>query len=484
MSEPDPRRLERAARRGPEESDSREDARREQRRTSSRIPGCALRRLRSLSAAPQGNDRTAVVRTLAAARRRVRCAAPAPAAPTVHGSGRDDRGGSKARGGATRRHSRGATLTIFVVLGVVLIAVALLFIVPPLARRVARPSETRDAVNAAVYRDQLRELETDLRAGTLAPDQYEKARLEIEARLIADVGTGDASAETPRGARGAALALGLAVPICALAVYLSVGNPSAVSSQAAGGANPHGITVAQFEAGVARLAARLKDNPEDAEGWMMLGRSYAVLGRFGEASEAYAKAAARMPRDAQLLADYADALAMAQGRTLQGEPEKIILRALAIDPRATIRHWERVLGLLPKESDMIQRVQASIVQARSLAGSPGGKAQVAKPAPAQGGSSVSGVVRLAPELAGKVAPGDIVFIFARAAEGPRMPLAILRKRAGDLPAEFTLDDTMAMAPQMKLSAFPRVIIGARVSKSANATASPGDLQGRSAPVNV
>ena len=374
---------------------------------------------------------------------------------------------------------------------------------PPLARRVVRPSETCDAVNAAVYRDQLRELEADLRAGTLAPDQYEKAHLEIEARLIADVGTGDAPAETPRGARGAALALGLAIPICALAVYLSVGNPSAVLPQAAGGANPHGMTVAQFEAAVVRLAARMKDNPEDAEGWMMLGRSYAVLGRFGEASEAYAKAAARMPRDAQLLADYADALAMAQGRTLQGEPEKIILRALAIDPdnvkalllagtaafnrsdpRAAIRHWERVLGLLPKESDMIQRVQASIAQARSLAGSPGGKAQVAKPAPAQGGSRVSGVVRLAPELAGKVAPGDIVFIFARAAEGPRMPLAILRKRAGDLPAEFTLDDTMAMAPQMKLSAFPRVIVGARVSKSANATASPGDLQGLSAPVNV
>jgi len=375
--------------------------------------------------------------------------------------------------------------------------------VPPLARRVVRPSETRDAVNAAVYRDQLRELEADLRAGTLAPDQYEKTRLEIEARLIADVGTGDAPAETPRGARGAALALGLAIPICALAVYLSVGNPSAVLPQAAGGANPHGMTKAQFETSVARLAARMKDNPEDGEGWTMLARSYAVLGRFGEASEAYAKAAARVPRDAQLLADYADALAMAQGRTLQGEPEKIILRALAIDPDnvkalllagtaafnrsdhpAAIRHWERALKVLPEESDMVQRVQASIAQARSLAGSPGGKTQLAKPAPAQGASRVSGVVRLAPELAGKVAPGDTVFIFARAAEGPRMPLAILRKRGSDLPAEFTLDDTMAMAPQMKLSAFPRVVIGARVSKSANATASPGDLQGLSAPVSV
>jgi len=394
-------------------------------------------------------------------------------------------------------------VTAFVLVGAVLIAGALLSVVPPLLRRRSRTGATRDAVNVAVYRDQLRELELDLRAGTLAADQHEKARREIEARLLADVGGGETPAQSPRRARLAALALGLAVPVCALAVYLAVGNPRAILPQTAEGENRHGLSAQQFEALVARLATRLKDNPEDAEGWTMLGRSYAVLGRFGEASEAYAKAAARLPRDAQLLADYADALAMAQGRTLQGEPEKIILRALAIDPDnvkalllagtaafnrsdhpAAIRHWDRALKVLPQESDMVQRVQASIAEARSLAGSPGGKAQIAKRAPAQGGSRVSGVVRLAPELAGKVAPGDTVFIFARAAEGPRMPLAILRKRASDLPAEFTLDDSMAMAPQMKLSAFPNVVIGARVSKSANANPQPGDLQGLSAAVKV
>ncbi len=393
-------------------------------------------------------------------------------------------------------------MTSFVVLGVVLIAGALMFVVPPLLRRGLPPGATRDAVNVAVYRDQLRELDADLRAGTLAADQHEKARREIKARLLADMGEVEAPAQTPRRARAAALALGLAVPICTLAVYMAVGNPRALLPQTAEGGNQHGLSAQQFEALVSRLAARLKDNPEDAEGWMMLGRSYAVLGRFGEASEAYAKAAARMPRDAQLLADYADALAMAQGRTLQGEPEKIILRALAIDPDnlkalllagtaafnrndhpTAIRHWERALKVLPGESYMVQRVQASIAEARSLAGSPGGRTQVAKTAQAQRGGRVSGVVRLAPELAGKVSPGDTVFIFARAAEGPRMPLAILRKRASDLPAEFTLDDSMAMAPQMKLSAFPDVVIGARVSKSANASPQPGDLQGSSPPVN-
>jgi cytochrome c-type biogenesis protein CcmH len=288
------------------------------------------------------------------------------------------------------------------------------------------------------------------------------------------------------------------VPICALAVYLVVGNPGALSVRPEAGAGPHGMTAQQFENLVARLAERLKQNPEDVEGWAMLGRSYAVLGRFPESSAAYAQAVARAPDDAQLLADYADALAMAQGRTLNGEPERLLKRALAADPKnvkalvlagtaafdrndkaGAIRYWERALLVLPAESEMAERVRASIADA-------GGRAEVAKaqPAPAQAGARVSGVVTLHPKLAGKVGPDDTVFIFARAAEGPRMPLAILRKQGRDLPVKFTLDDSMAMAPQMKLSAFPRIVVGARVSKTANATASPGDLQGLSQTVRV
>jgi cytochrome c-type biogenesis protein CcmH len=401
-------------------------------------------------------------------------------------------------------------MTLFVVIGVLLVAGALLFIVPPLVRGAVRPGASRDAVNAAVYRDQLRELETDVRAGTLAPDQRDKARQEIEARLIADLGKGEAPAESHRGARRVALALGLAVPIFALAVYLSVGNPGALAPQADAGAAPHGMSAQQFQTLVTRLAERMKQNPEDTEGWMMLGRSYAVLGRFGDSSDAYAKAVARAPKDAQLLADYADALAMAQGRTLQGEPENILKRALAADPNnvkalvlagtaafdrndraGAVRYWERALSVLPAESDMAQRVRASIEEARGPAQvaraakpAPAQSSQAPRAAPAQGAASVSGVVSLDSRLAGKVAPDDTVFIFARAAEGPRMPLAILRRQGRDLPVQFTLDDSMAMAPQMKLSAFPKVVIGARVSKTANATASPGDLQGLSAPVSV
>jgi cytochrome c-type biogenesis protein CcmH len=390
-------------------------------------------------------------------------------------------------------------MTLFVVLGVLLVAAALLFIVLPLARRAPQTGASREAVNVAVYRDQLREIEADVKAGTLAPDQHDKARAEIEARLAADLGRSETQAEVSGSARGAALALGLALPVCALAIYLTVGNPGALAPQAQTAAAPHGVTTQQFETMVARLAARLKENPEDVEGWTMLGRSYAVLGRFPEASAAYAQAVARAPKDAQLLADYADSLAMAQGRTLRGEPEKILTRALAADPKnvkalvlagtaafdrndkaGAVRLWERALVVLPAESEMAQRVRAGIAEARGG----GTVAQASKAERAAGGAKVSGTVKVDPKLAGKIAPDDTVFIFARAAEGPRMPLAILRKQGRDLPLQFTLDDSMAMAPQMNLSAFPRVVIGARVSKSANASAQPGDLQGASAPIAV
>jgi cytochrome c-type biogenesis protein CcmH len=373
-----------------------------------------------------------------------------------------------------------------------------------LVRGRARPGESRDAVNTAVYRDQLRELESDLRTGTLAADQVEKARGEIEARLLDDV-SGERLGEqiapqAPARSRASAIAFGIAVPLCALAVYLGVGNPRALDPQPGGGAD-HGVTQQQLQSMVERLAVRMKDNPEDAEAWVMLARSYAVLGRYPESADAYARAAARIPDDAQLLADYADALAMAQGRRLQGEPEKIIARALAADPNnikalalagtaafdrknyaEAIRHWERIQGLVPPGSEFVDSLQASIAEARELGGirPAAGKAQ----APAAPPARVSGTASLAPALAGKISPTDTVFIFARAAEGPRIPLAVLRKQARELPVTFVLDDSMAMSPQMKLSGQTRIVVGARVSKTANATPQAGDLQGLSAPVKV
>jgi cytochrome c-type biogenesis protein CcmH len=261
---------------------------------------------------------------------------------------------------------------------------------------------------------------------------------------------------------------------------------------------------------VARLAARLAKEPDNVEGWVMLGRSYTALSEFAEAARAYGNAVARSGSDAALLADYADALAMAQGRSLEGEPEKIIQRALAIDPNnvkalalagtaaferreyvGAVGYWERILKIAPEESEFAQSVRSSITEAEALAKQSGGvapvarapKAPAANKAPA-GTGAVSGVVQIAPALAARVAPGDTLFVFARPAEGPRMPLAIVRAQGKDLPFKFILDDSSAMAAGMNLSSQKQVIVGARISKSGSATPQSGDLEGLSRPVAV
>jgi cytochrome c-type biogenesis protein CcmH len=377
-------------------------------------------------------------------------------------------------------------MILFWSIGAALAAAALLLVLRPLLARRGGGGVSRRAANIAIYRDQLRELAADLAAGKLAQPDYARARTELEARMLEDV---DAAAEpAPRGGgRGLAVLVGLAVPACALAIYLFIGSPRAVDSSSAANA----LSAGQIEAMVERLAARLRENPEDAEGWKMLGRSYAVLGRFPEAADAYSKAAARAPRDAQLLADLADALAMARGQSLQGEPEQLVWRALEIDPqnlkalalagtvafdrkdfKAAADFWQRMLPLVPPDSEDARTVRENVEEARKLAGA----------GPVAIHPGLRGTVRIAPKLKERFAPGDTVFIYARAAEGPAMPLAVLRRSARELPVDFALDDSMAMAPGMSISAHPRVVISARVSRSGNAKPEPGDLQGASAPV--
>jgi cytochrome c-type biogenesis protein CcmH len=363
-------------------------------------------------------------------------------------------------------------MTLFWLVGAALAAAALAWVLRPLlAARSA--SVSRRAANVGIYRDQLRELDADLAAGTLAQADYERSRAELEARLLEDAGQPEAS-HAPFAGRRLALLVGCAIPLLALTIYLFVGNPGALSVQ-------------QLDTLVERLAARLRANPDDADGWALLGRSYAALGRYAESADAYAKAAVRAPRDAGLLVDFADALAMARGRNLEGEPEKLIQRALEIDPNnlkglalagtvaferkdyaRAVTYWQRMLPLVPADSEDARTIEENVAQAKSLAGI------------AQHG--VRGTVTLSADLKSKAAPDDVVFVFARAAEGPPMPLAVARTRVRHLPYRFRLDDSMAMTPAMKLSAFPRVVVGARVSKSGNATPQPGDLQGASAPV--
>jgi cytochrome c-type biogenesis protein CcmH len=370
------------------------------------------------------------------------------------------------------------------------LAAAALYVVlrPLVAPRGGAPLSRREA-NIAIYRDELRELGADLAAGTLAREDYERSRLELEARALEDLSTEEPIA-TRGGGRHAALALGVALPVLALVVYLAAGTPGALAPQTAV------PTAAQVEGMVARLAAKLEENPGDVEGWKLLGRSYMVLGRYPQAVGAYAKAAERAPRDAQLLADFADALAMARGQRLAGEPERLIARALEIDPgnlkalalagsaaferqdyARAAELWSRMLPLVPAGSEEARSIAENVEEAKKLA-----SIGASSPDTASAHPGVRGTVRLAPALRQQVRPGDTVFVFARAAEGPAMPLAVLRARAADLPLQFALNDSMAMARGLTVSAHPRVVVTARVSKSGSAKPAPGDLQGASGPV--
>jgi len=258
------------------------------------------------------------------------------------------------------------------------------------------------------------------------------------------------------------------------------------------------------EAMVEKLAQRLQNRPDDAEGWAMLGRSYRVLGRNEDAAQAFAKAGDVVASDPRLLVDYAESLALAHGGNLQGKPAELVARALELDPGnplalmlsgavsfqredyvGAIRQWEKVQGLLAPGSDEARAVGDSIATARELAAKPPAQAAAKAPAgKAAGGARVAGTVRLAVELASKAAPTDTVFVFARAAGGPGTPLAVMRRQVKDLPLEFALDDSMAMAPERKLSAAQEVVVGARVSRSGNPMPQSGDLQGLSKPVKV
>ncbi|HTE14817.1 MAG TPA: c-type cytochrome biogenesis protein CcmI [Burkholderiales bacterium] len=389
-------------------------------------------------------------------------------------------------------------MTLFWILAALLIAGALLFVLPPLVKRSTKADVAADpnnALNVAVYRDQLGELEADRRAGTLNDEQYERARLELERRLLDDVAADQVTAIVTRPLnRVPAMLMGVAVPLLAVGLYFVVGTPRALAPIALPADASKAVTPEQIEAMVAKLAERMRQSPDDPQGWAMLAKSYAVMGRFEDAVAAYGKAVERAPDNPHLLADYADALAMTRGQSLQGEPEALIMRALKIDPdnlkslalagtvafdkkeyATALKYWEKLATLVPQNSEMARGVQSGIAEARGLAG--GAASADGKTA------GVSGMVTLAPSLAAKVEPGDTVFIFARASEGPRMPLAILRRKVSDLPVTFTLDDSMAMSPANRLSGTPQVVIGARVSKSGNATPQPGDLQGFSKPVN-
>jgi len=414
-------------------------------------------------------------------------------------------------------------MIIFWIVAALLTLAALLFLLPPLLQLGKKDSEyviEQDALNVSIYKDQIIELEQDLLNDIITKDQCEQGKQELEQRLLEDVTvTSDGEKKAAAGAsKITAGVVSLLVVAISVPLYLQLGKIELVEGVAEEIAVPRAASemtqeemTDQVAMMVSQLSARLEKDPGDVQGWAMLGRSYYALSRYGDAVAAFSKAVSIVDNDPQLLTDYADAMAMSSGeQTLEGRPMQLIMRALNLDPQnqkalwlagtaayeradfeSALIYWRRILATLDPNSETARTMAGNIAEteqlmqsqrANSNASSNGGTANI--PASAAGApvaaavvSKVSGVVTLSQSLAAEVLPTDTIYIFARAMQGPRMPLAILKTEAAKMPIEFTLDDSMAMDASMNLSSTTEVMVMARISRSGNATPQSGDMQG-------
>ena len=388
--------------------------------------------------------------------------------------------------------------------------------------------ESVDAIG--VLRDQRRELDSEVAADRMTADERD-ARVDELTRRVYEEGLlapTRAPIAHPRRRVWLAASVALMVPLIAIPIYLLIGNPTAldpanrVASAGTGGAD---MSAEQIRTILDQLKAKLEKTPDDLKGWTMLGRGLRLVNDFAGSAAAFEKANALSPGDASLLAAEADSLAMAQGKNLEGRPRELIQQALVADPKSPKAlalaasaefaqgklveargYWQRLLAAVPPESESANEVREILSQldARIAArgGAPSGRPSTAALPPSSGlpksasssaassapgppvrksasVAAISGTVRLSPSVAGRVAPGDVLFIFARAVDGPRMPLAIIRSTAADLPRSFKLDDSLAMAGGPALSSVAQVRIEARVSKTGDASPKPGDIRGES-----
>jgi len=391
-------------------------------------------------------------------------------------------------------------ITGFILAAVLLILVVLAILLPPLLRapKASNAVDRREA-NLDIFRDQLSELERDRREGSLAETDFEQAKSELQRRLLDEVQT-EKHMPGVIGSRKTALALLVAIPLAAAAGYAMLGNTQAfdpVQKQAR-------MSPQDIEGMLGKLVEKLKKSPDDTKGWVILARSYKALGRYVESAEAYSHGGALLDAEPSLLSDYAEVLGQLNGGRFDGKPGELIARALKIDPNepqalflagaaATDRndfagvadYWGRLLLQLEPESEEAKSMEAAVNKAREIVaqssakpGTPVSKAAAGTEAIVKS-EAISGEVTISGKIASQAKPDELLFIFARADEGPRMPLAVMRAQVAELPLSFKFDDSMALPGGKKISDHTTVTIEARVAKAGKAQTSSGDLFGSS-----
>lgn len=373
-----------------------------------------------------------------------------------------------------------------------LIATALLIIVVPLWRRDELADSDVELSNIKIARERLQELKRQLQDGVLNQQQFDEQYQELELALSDDLdGILSQSKKTGQGKWMIAVIVVL-LPLASLSLYFALGDTQAmvkIEQQQLAMAKRQQAkqTIVKMVSG---LAERLKRQPDDSEGWLMLGRSYKYMRQFDLAAQAFSRAYRLLGDEPSVMLQYADALAMAQGGKLSGKPADLIFKALTLAPnditglwlggmakaemgefREALQYWQKLEPMLAGDPDSLTEVRGLIAALQERIAEEGESQRSADNA------RLEVEVKLDDSFREEARPEDIVFIYAQALNGPKMPLAIVRRRVVDLPLAVELSDAMAMTPTMKLSDFAKVKVIARISKSGNAMPQSGDLIG-------
>lgn len=373
--------------------------------------------------------------------------------------------------------------------------VAMAFLLIPLLRgRRAQAEEDRTALNVALYQERLAELDAQHAAGTLDDAQLQAGRAEAARELLADTeGEGE---RRSRLGRAAPLLAAVLLPLLGLGLYLHWGASEKLALSRELAEPPH--SMAEM---TERLEKAVQAQPDSAEGWYFLGRTYMTQERFEDAAKAFERAANLSGRQSEVLGQWAQALYFANGKKMAGAAQALADEALKQNPEEVTTlglmgiaafedqryadaagYWQRLVAALPADDPSRAAIQSGIERARQHLAERGEKLPEAPAAAATAGVTLKVRVDLSDAVKGQVRPDDSVFVFARAVNGPPMPLAVKRLKVADLPDEVSLSDADAMMPQLKLSAFPKVELVARVSRAGNAIS--GEWIGRSQPLST
>ena len=387
----------------------------------------------------------------------------------------------------------------FYITAIVLVLLVLVALFRPFFWKMTVHHASRQQLNAAIYKEEIAKLEKERAEGLIDGAAYEISHAEMRQRLFQDTSEDDGVAVLG-SPKKTIIALTIFIPVIAAATYFWLGS----AQQIADGGAKQQVAQQDVEKMVAGLAAKMEQDPSNLKGWAMLARSYKVMGRPKDAEKAYDRAGSYLDTDPQLLADYADVSASNANGSFEGKPQAIINRALKADPnnmmalwlagtadynrgdyKGAVQVWGRLAKLLPADSEDMKMIQGSIMEARGKANLPPEPlvSQATSPVVAVSGKNINGTVEINPDLKSRIKPDYIVMVIARA-PGARMPVAIMRGKAADLPLRFVLNDALAMTPDALISNLSEATIEVRISKSGQAKAEPGDLYSEIQTVKV